>query len=149
VVSICAQSAHKEEHSRYPRPDVSERLMEDRVSKSEAEETLALHIRARGLPQPERQYKFAAPDRKWAADFAWPDHRLCVEVEGFGHHKLNRYFGDVEKYNEMTQRGWWLLRVTSAMVKDGRAYQTLERFFGMWRDRSWEEGEEAECDGNS
>ena len=100
------------------------------VSKSPAEVALALHIRSVGLPTPEHQYQFALP-RKWAADFAWPAHRLLVEVEGFGHHKLNRYFGDIEKYNEMTMRGWYLLRFTTKMVDDGEAYQTLERYFGV------------------
>lgn len=34
-----------------------------------------------GLPEPEREHRFS-PCRRWRFDFAWPAHRLAVEVEG-------------------------------------------------------------------
>lgn len=41
------------------------------------------HIVAPDLPEPETQYKFH-PKRRWRLDFAWPDFRLSVEVNGTG-----------------------------------------------------------------
>lgn len=36
---------------------------------------------AEGVPPPHRQYRFH-PTRKWQADFAWPDQKVLLEIEG-------------------------------------------------------------------
>ena len=100
---------------------------------SPGEATLALHIRALGLPEPETEYRFH-PVRRWRFDFCWPAYRLAVEVEGGtwarGRHSRGAGFErDCEKYNEATIRAWRVLRFTTGMVEDGRAVETLERFF--------------------
>lgn len=69
---------------------------------------------AMGIPIPEREYKFH-PTRKWRLDFAWPEYRLAVEIEGGAYKKgrHNRPVGfikDMEKYNSLTLSGWYLLR---------------------------------------
>jgi hypothetical protein len=48
---------------------------------SGAERLLPLCLRAAGLPEPIREYRFA-PSRRWRFDFAWPAAMLAVEVEG-------------------------------------------------------------------
>lgn len=95
------------------------------------EETLALHIRAAKLPTPEREYHFA-PGRKYRADFAYPDAKLLIEVEGGtwinGRH--NRGIGferDCEKYNLAALLGFRVVRFTTTMVSDGSAVRALER----------------------
>lgn len=98
---------------------------------SELEDTLVFHLRAAGLPQPVREYVFAPP-RRWRYDFAWPEHRLAVEVEGGswvgGRHVRPKAFeADCEKYAEATLLGWRVLRVTGAMVEDGRALALVQR----------------------
>jgi very-short-patch-repair endonuclease len=45
------------------------------------EETLMLLIRDAGLPEPVRQYRFDKV-RRFKLDFAWPDLKLGVEVNG-------------------------------------------------------------------
>ncbi|MGI0119640.1 hypothetical protein [Zooshikella sp. RANM57] len=50
---------------------------------SKLEATLELHIRGMKLPKPETEYIFH-PSRCWRFDFAWPDRKLAVEVEGGG-----------------------------------------------------------------
>jgi very-short-patch-repair endonuclease len=97
---------------------------------SPLEETLALHLRAAGVPDPKREYKFHAT-RKWLFDFCWPDRRLAVEVEGGiysgGRHVRGDGFQkDVEKYNTAALDGWTLLRFTSAMIKSGEALAQIE-----------------------
>lgn len=96
---------------------------------SAPEDLLALQIRAAKLPAPEREYKFH-PVRKWRLDFAWPAKLWACEVEG-GHWTGGRHVRgagfekDAEKYAHAALQGFRLLRVTSAMVKDGRALAWL------------------------
>lgn len=64
------------------------------------------------VPIPE--YKFH-PTRKWRIDYAFPDVKLAVEIEGGvwtrGRHTRGAGFkGDMEKYNALTEAGWHLLR---------------------------------------
>ena len=90
----------------------------------------------------ERQFGFAEPDRKWRADFRIGD-RLLVEVEGVtyfpnpktgenhlgGHQTRKGVEKDCEKYNAMAILGWDLLRFTQFMIYDGRALDTINRYF--------------------
>ncbi len=82
------------------------------------------------FPLPEREYRFE-PSRRWRFDFAWPDMLIAVEVEGGTRHqgRHNRHEGfenDCEKYNHAALvYGWYVLRFTSDMVKDGRMAATM------------------------
>jgi very-short-patch-repair endonuclease len=94
---------------------------------------LAAIIRCLDIPEPVREYRFH-PARRWRLDYAWPDFRLAVEIEGgawiHGRHTRGMGFiGDLEKYNELTLAGWSLLRFTPKQVKDGTAIQTIHRWF--------------------
>jgi hypothetical protein len=66
-----------------------------------------------GLPAPIAEYRFH-PTRKWAVDFAWPEHRVALEVEGWGHRTKARYGKDLDKYNALAGLGWRLIRCTPA-----------------------------------
>jgi hypothetical protein len=93
--------------------------------------TFAAVIVAAGLPAPIREHRFAPP-RRWRFDYAWPAHRLALEVEGGtwsgGRHVRGRgYEADCEKYNAAALLGWTVLRVTPGMLRDGRALALLER----------------------
>ena len=96
---------------------------------STGEEAFADHCRIYGLA-PEREYKFA-PGRKWAFDFAWPDSKLAVEIEGgtrFGKSRHSRGDGferDARKYNAAALLGWRILRFTTAMVISGEAIDVV------------------------
>jgi very-short-patch-repair endonuclease len=92
-----------------------------------------------GIPEPVHNHRFH-PVRRWKIDYAWPDQKLAVEIEG-GHrsrpvvchhcntqvmqrskagkmvpvkiggaHTSTRYTGDLEKYNTLAMMGWVLLR---------------------------------------
>jgi very-short-patch-repair endonuclease len=104
---------------------------------SGAERLLLLHLRAAGLPEPVREYRFH-PSRKWRFDFAWPAAMLAVEVEGgswiAGRHVRGRGFeADCEKYNAAVLLGWRILRFTSAMVEAGTALFAVEQAFSRTR----------------
>lgn len=80
---------------------------------------------------PLRQYRFH-PKRKWRLDFAWPDRKVAMEVDGGtwsgGRHTRGAgYEKDCEKLNEAALMGWTVLRVTADMVHDGRADDYVER----------------------
>lgn len=101
---------------------------------SEIEDKLVFAVQAVGLPEPEREYVFAPP-RRWRFDLAWPQYLLACEVEGGlyirgRHQRPAGYEDDCIKYSEAALRGWCVLRVTAAMVEDGRALHLIERAFG-------------------
>jgi hypothetical protein len=96
-------------------------------------DTFAAVVEAAGLPAPVREHRFAPP-RRWRFDYCWPSLRLALEIEGGtwtgGRHVRGRgYERDCEKYNRAALLGWAVLRVTAAMLKDGRALALLESAF--------------------
>ena len=120
---------------------------------SSLEETLALQIRALRLPEPQREYRFAAHHvggpgkglrqrlqanglRDWRADFAWPVHKLLVEVEGAtpagGRHQRYRGFlQDAEKYHAAQSLGWTVYRCTGPLIRRGEAVGMIESLLGV------------------
>lgn len=93
---------------------------------SKLEETFATHLRSGCMPSlPEREVKFH-PTRKWRFDFAWPDKKLAVEIEGGvysggRHTRAKGFIADCEKYNEAAALGWTVLRFTADEVKSLKA----------------------------
>lgn len=98
---------------------------------SALEDLLAWQMRAAGLPEPVREAVFAPP-RRWRFDFAWPERLIALEVDGGtrsgGRHvRGDGYEQDVLKLDEAAILGWLVLRVTGAMVQDGRALRLVQR----------------------
>lgn len=61
-----------------------------------------------------REHRFHS-ERKWRFDFAWPDQKVALEIEGWGRHQtFDGYRKDCEKYNAATLLGWRVLRVMAA-----------------------------------
>lgn len=63
-----------------------------------------------------REFRFH-PVRKWRFDYAVPERKVALEVEGGvwtgGRHTSSQGFlGDIEKYNTATVMGWKVLRTT-------------------------------------
>jgi very-short-patch-repair endonuclease len=76
---------------------------------------------ARGIPAPDTEHQFLK-ERKFRFDFAWPDLRVAVEMEGIviggqGRHQTAiGYERDCEKYNLATLNGWRILRYTPKKI---------------------------------
>ena len=94
--------------------------------KSEGEETFALLLTTTDLPIPEREYMFAKSiGRRWRFDFAWPDSKIAVEIEGGTWTSKSRhttgkgFMDDCEKYNAAAEMGWRVFRFTTDMVTGG------------------------------
>lgn len=98
---------------------------------SDLEVRMLFQIKALKLPKPHTEYMFRG-DRKWRFDFAWPDRMIALEVEGGtrrgGRHNRHEGFeNDCVKYNTAALDGWRVLRVTSDMVRDGRAVELVKK----------------------
>jgi len=115
-------------------------------------------MEAAGIPSAFREYKFH-PVRRWKFDYAWPEYKLYLEIDGgtFGrpvvcnhcHQPVKRmvngrsvpvreggrhntgtgFEGDCDKLNEASALGWRGVRVTTAMVQDGRMLLALLKIF--------------------
>lgn len=83
-----------------------------------------------GIPKPEDEYRFH-PDRKWRFDYAWPDFKVALEIEGGAwtggrHNRGNGFIADMEKYNAAAQLGWRLIRITPQQVLTTKTVETLK-----------------------
>ncbi|QPI11751.1 hypothetical protein IM687_13900 [Stutzerimonas stutzeri] len=107
---------------------------------------MALHLRAEGI-EAIREYRFGAEacggpgkglrDRlakaglqDWRADFAVPEQGLLIEVEGGGwvhgrHNTGAGFAADLKKYDAAARLGWRVYRCDPAMIKSGRAIETI------------------------
>ena len=84
------------------------------------EATAMILFRSMGM-YPETEYQFHNK-RKWRFDFAFPEEKVAVEIEGgtFGrksrHTTGTGYGADCEKYNAATLNGWRVFRFTGKMI---------------------------------
>ncbi len=95
--------------------------------------------RAHGLPIPVPEYQFAAPERLWAVDYCF-DGWLCLEVEGGAwtqgrHTRGAGFLADIEKYNELTIRGFSLIRCTPEDIQTGAAFALVKRALGSLEEQ--------------
>lgn len=109
--------------------------------RSRGERLLAHHIELEGLPAPDTQHRFAREEgRQFRFDFAWPDRKLAVEVDGgkwllrrsrkmggrlvpVGSHSRRE---DLRRANLAVRLGWSVLRYTPDMVFKGEAIRELK-----------------------
>ena len=106
--------------------------------RSHLEAALLQQIALVKLPAPEREARLV-PGRRFTCDFVWRDQWLVVEVEGgiWATHKTRHVSGtgferDSVKYNELTLRGFRVLRVTERQIKTGQALEWIERALKTW-----------------
>lgn len=97
---------------------------------SQLEETFAFQLAAMKLPSAHREYRFH-DKRKWRFDFAWPEKKVAVEIEGGvwtgGRHTRGAGFiKDTEKYNTAALLGWKVLRFHGEAVKSGEAINFVQ-----------------------
>lgn len=101
-------------------------------------ETFALGLKLYPhIPAVTREYRFHE-ERKWRFDFAWPEWKIAVEIEGgtFSQGRHTRGVGfadDCRKYNSAALLGWRLFRFTTGQVKAGYAIDTMIEVFHFAR----------------
>ena len=105
--------------------------------KSKGEETFALQCEANKhlMPPTHREYEFAKSiGRKWRIDFAWPDVKVGMEIEGLVVRRIGKqlvttgrhahpdgFREDCEKYATAAILGWTIVRFERDQVTDGTA----------------------------
>lgn len=94
---------------------------------SDAEEVFERALLNVTLPAGVCEHKFH-PTRRWRFDFAWPNEKLAVEIEGRGRHQTFIGFrNDCEKYNAALLLGWRVLRFPAADVKPSKSRKVWPR----------------------
>jgi hypothetical protein len=84
------------------------------------------------LPPPVEEH-FFHPKRKWRFDYAWPAHKIALEVEGGiwrkgggAHSRPSAIMRDIEKYNSATLLGWKIYRCTPSNLFSKETIQDLK-----------------------
>ena len=70
--------------------------------------------------------------RAYRCDFAWPEQRVILEVEGAvwtqgRHTRGSGFLKDMVKYNALTEAGWAVYRVSQREITSGEALRIIER----------------------
>ena len=102
---------------------------------SSAEESLAFVLELDQFPESQREYRLDST-RRWRFDFAWPEEKFAVEVEGVTHdggrhQRVAGFQADLEKYQAAMLQGWTVYRCSTAMVKSGQAVATIKRMLKL------------------
>jgi len=92
--------------------------------RSRLELALALQLDAEGIRY---QREFGFCDRRWRIDFAFPEERLAVEVQGAVHRIKTRFKSDIVKVQRLTLMGWHYLPISSDDIRNGRAVDLIRR----------------------
>lgn len=71
------------------------------------------------------------PTRKWRFDFALPDYKVAIEFDGVvshsAHTSITNVLNDSSKFNEAALLGWIVIRTNTPNLRDGSAYDAIER----------------------
>jgi len=99
------------------------------------EEMFALQCEQAGFPAPLREYA-AVPGRRFRWDFAWPDKRVLVEINGgtyahMGHSTGSGIARDYEKSNLAMLAGWRTFVFDRRMVEAGTALDVTAKALGI------------------
>ncbi len=87
-----------------------------------------------GLPAvPEHKFH---PTRRWRFDWAFPEAKLALEIEGGQwvqgrHNRGAGQIADLAKYSEAAILGWRIVYATPAEVKNGTALDRVMRALGQ------------------
>lgn len=106
------------------------------VKKLTRDQMFLLMVKARKLHRPVPEFRFH-PVRKFRFDFAWPEHRLALEVEGGvwsggAHGRGTGIVRDMEKATLAAEEGWRIIRVTPSKLATEGTMDSIHRAL-QWR----------------
>ncbi len=84
------------------------------------------------LPAHQRNY-FFLPNRDLELDYAWPQVKVAVEVQGMAHRIKGKFKRDMEKRALALLAGWRVLEVGGDQVRSGQALEWLRELLGEMR----------------
>jgi very-short-patch-repair endonuclease len=117
------------------RPILADRAGIDRAPESPLETKLLALLRRSPLPMPELQYEiWDGPLFVARVDFAYPERKLAIEVDGFRFHSGRESFDrDRRRLSAISALGWRLQLVTKADIDDCPD-ATINRILSTWRN---------------
>ena len=68
---------------------------------------------------------FFLPDRDFELDYAWPEVKVAVEVQGMAHRIKGKWKRDIEKRALALLAGWRVLELDGDSVRSGRGLEWL------------------------
>ncbi|HEX2058988.1 MAG TPA: DUF559 domain-containing protein [Actinomycetota bacterium] len=94
---------------------------------SPLEARLARRLRRSSLPRSVRQHPVQVDGRRRYLDFAWPDHMVAVEVDGFRWHSSRiAWRRDRHRLASLRRAGWTIVQVSQEDVDAGFAALVAE-----------------------
>ncbi len=92
---------------------------------------MCMFCKALEMQEPIPEFRFHNT-RHWRLDFAYPEHKLAIEIEGGvwskgRHTRGSGFIADMEKYNELAVMGWRLLRFTPQDLNKSKTYETIKQ----------------------
>lgn len=71
------------------------------------------------IPGAHREFPNAVPGRRFKLDVAFPEKKLCIEIDGWEWHGKHKgdFQRDRERQNLLTVHGWRILRFTASDVR--------------------------------
>jgi very-short-patch-repair endonuclease len=106
-------------------PATNVKALQARARKMAASQRASLFVslcRRDKIPDPIQELHFAKPERAWRFDFAWPDQKVALEVEGGAwtrgrHTRGAGFIEDMSKYNKAALLGWRVFRVVPSELE--------------------------------
>lgn len=78
----------------------------------------------------DHDYKYNMPFYTWKLDFAWPKKKLCIEIDGSQHERLDKQReSDIRKDAKLIECGWCVLR-----IKWKHLFHHTQHYIDMARD---------------
>lgn len=118
------------------------KILSDGIAGSYLEKALLLIIKTEKLDiGMVREFRFH-PIRKWRFDFAWPEQKIAVEVQGgiwlgkSGAHTSGKgRTRDIEKSNMAAKMGWRMLQIAPEHIKNGDALMWIKGILEMVNEK--------------
>lgn len=106
-----------------------------RVAGSPLETRLRRNLARSGLPVPVAQYEIRDTSGRLVArvDFAFPEAKLAIEVDGSHHAGRKQWKSDLARQNRLILLGWRFLRFTGQDTEDPRALSAIADALGVSR----------------
>lgn len=100
---------------------------EQRLCESELEKQFHTILSQHNFPAFTQQHIFH-PQRQWRFDFAFPKHKVAVEVQGYGpgHTSLPGMTNDYAKHNEALIHGWIIIYFMNQDFQPKNIPQTIQ-----------------------
>lgn len=81
--------------------------------------------------EPVKEYRFH-PVRKWRFDYAFPEHKVAIEINGgvwkSGRHNRGQgYINDLEKLNNAAALGWLVLQFTPQQRFENNTVELIKK----------------------